>query len=559
LFGLEKSMTSLSQGKPDLSLWRRFGRSPRPLRAGVLSDAGGVEAWLASAIELLARQPEVTIGDLFLLPARRRSPKASPPWLFRKLETWSRSGENDGFDVSSCLPPPVRRQELSGGEAVGLTPEDRALIGAQRLDVLLCATVLPLAGVCANLARLGVWSFLLGEPEFTVCRPPYWREVYEGRSVSRLFLLVHNECFERGRVIESIATATVPSLRFTQNRTAPMGAAGPVLSRCLQRAAERETAPPGGEEIELCTAPPRWPTTLETLAFAGRKVARSAVLRAEARGKTNLWFVGIRPASGNVDFRSPGRGPAFTEVLAPPGHYYADPFIVEWDSRHWLFVEDWVNRDSRGRLACMEVRAGGIVGEPVVILDKPYHLSYPHVFSHAGDFFMIPETCDNAAVQLYRATRFPFEWELAAVLIEDAELVDTTAFHYEGKWYFFTSTGGQPEEAYLFTADRIDGPWHYHPANPIGTDTRRLRGAGAIFSHQNALIRPVQDCSLGYGYAVAFNEIRRLSASECEEQQAGKLLPTWWPGLTGTHTFNFNSKYEVVDGRRPMAQRERDL
>ncbi|MGA3213508.1 MAG: hypothetical protein ABSD20_19550 [Terriglobales bacterium] len=397
---------------------------------------------------------------------------------------------------------------------------------------------------------MGVWSFLLGEPEFAGYEPPYWREVYEGRSVSRLFLLAHNERFERGRVVESLATATIPSLHFTRNQAAPLGGAATVVNRNLLKAAERETASPGGDKIDLGTASPRWPSNVETLAFVFRKLGRSALLRAQGRGKTMRWFTGIRPGSGAVDFQNPSRGKPFFEINAPPDHSYADPFIVERDSRHWLFVEDIVESTGRGCLACLEVNDKGAVGEPVVILDKPYHLSYPHVFSHNGEFFMIPESCENATVQLYRATRFPFEWELESLLMEDAELVDTTAFHYDGKWYFFTSTVGPPEEAYLFTADRIDGPWQYHPANPVCTDARNLRGAGGIFMQNNALIRPAQDCSIGYGYAVAFNEIRRLSPSEYEEREVGRLLPTWSPGLGGTHTFNFDSKYETVDGRK---------
>jgi hypothetical protein len=532
---------------PESSFYSRFLRSDRGLRIGVLSDAGGVQTWLASVIESLTSRPEMEIGDLFLLPDRRNSPDASPPWLFRKLEAWSRSGANGWFDLSNSLPPPVRRQELTGEEGPGLTPEDRALITARQLDILLCATALPLRGDCANLARLGVWSFLFGEPEFTAFRPPYWREVYEGRSVSRAFLLAHNQHFERGRVIESFATGTLPSLRFTLNQVMPLRAASSVLDRSLLKAAaDRETALPGGEEIELGGASPGWPSTLETAAFVGTKLTRSAALRLQ-RGKTMRWFVGIRRAPGAIDFENPARGEPFLEIQAPPGHYYADPFIVESDSRHWLFVEDWIDRNGRACLTCLEVRDDGSFGEPVVILDKPYHLSYPHVFSHRGDFFMIPESCENSTVQLYRAKRFPFEWDLEAILLNDAALADTTAFHYDGKWYFFTGTARQPDEEYLFTADRIDGPWQYHPANPICTDTRRLRGAGAIFSRQNMLIRPSQDCSLGYGYAMTFNEIRRLSPVEYEERQVGRLLPGWAPGVAGAHTFNFNSRYEVVD------------
>jgi hypothetical protein len=525
------------------------------VRAGVLADSAGSEAWLVSLLESLARLPEFEIVDLFLLPPRRDSPDAGPPPLFRKLDRWSRSGASGRFELTE-FPATVRRHELHGAEGAGLAPGDRALIAAERLDVLLCAAAAPLSGDCANLARWGTWSFLLGEPGFAACRPPYWREVYEGRSVSRGFLAVHDQRFERGRVVESFATATVPSLRFTWNQPAPLAAAGAALGWTLLKAAERDAPPSGGEALDLTAAPPRWPSAAETLAFAARKLGRSAALRLRSRHKTLQWFTGVRPAPAAIDFENPARGASYTEIPAPPGHSYADPFIVEHDSRHWLFVEDWSDANRRACLACMEIDARGRAGAPVVILDQPYHLSYPQVFSHRGDFFMIPESSGSATVQLYRSTRFPFEWDLAAVLMEDAALVDTTVLFRDGKWYFFTSTSGQPEEAYLFTSDRLDGPWQYHPANPIGADTRRLRGAGAIISRQGALFRPVQDCALGYGHAIAFNEILRLSPSEYEERPAGGLPPTWAPGLAGTHTFNFDSAFEVVDGLRLVPQPE---
>ena len=532
-------------------IWGRFNfhRSRLPLRIGVLSDAAGIDAWLAPALESLTAPAEIEVGDLFLLPGWN-SPGQYPPWLFRKLDNWSRSGEGSGLDASASLPASVRRHELSGGDGPGLAARDRAVIAGQGLDVLLCATAVPQVGNCAGLARFDVWSLLLGEPEFQGFRPPYWREVYEDRSVSRVFLLVHNECFEHGRVVESFAVPTVASLRFSLNEVVPLKAAGLALARNLLIAAERQTAPAGKEEIEPVATPPRWPSTRETAEFICRKLKRSATLRARSRGNEIRWMVGIRRASGAIDYRNPARGEPFMELPNPPGQYYADPFIVESDSRHWLFVENWIERAGRARLACMEVRDDGGFGEPVVILDKPYHLSYPQVFSHRGAFFMIPETCENGDVQLYRATRFPFEWSLEAVLIENARLVDTTAFHYDNHWYFFTSTAEPPEEACLFTSGRIDGDWQYHPANPIGTDTRRLRGAGAVFRAGNSLIRPSQDCSLRYGYAASFGEIGRLSPVEYEERQVGSMLPDWMPGLIGTHTFNSDSGYEVVDGQR---------
>ena len=538
------------------SLLRQAPPATRPLRIGVLSYAGGLPAWMDSALATLIQTNEIAAEDVFLLPDRRKSPRSAPPFPFRRFQDSVQPGPGELLALSNSLLQSRRPIELQTRSGEGLAPEDRALIAERRLDLLLCASAPSLSGDCAKLARLGVWSMVLGEPEFTGYSPPYWREVYEERNVSRGFLLVHSECFERGRILESFALATTPSLRFTINQPVISKAAAAALQRGLTRAAARETLPDSGEEIELGATPARWPSSLETLNFVCRKLARSVKLRVEGRNKSTRWLVGVRPVSGRANLWNLREGAPFVEVEAPPGHYYADPFVVEHEARHWLFVEDWIDSRNRAVLTCLELRDDGSTGEPVVVLDKPYHLSYPHVFSQGGDFFMIPETFEDSTVQLYRATRFPHDWTLETVLLPNTQCVDTTAFPYDGKWYFFTSTQAEPEEALLYTADRLGGPLKAHPANPIGTDVRGLRSAGAVVPWRNTLIRPTQDCSLGYGYAVTFNEILRLSPAEYQERQTGKLLPDWAPGLTGTHTLNFNSKFEVVDGRRLMRKQD---
>ncbi len=534
------------------SLWGRFcfHRPRQALRIGILADGPALQAWLGPVINSMTAHGVVESIDVFFFAQSSDTSAASSSWLFRKLERWSRGREQDGFAPADSLPESARRHQLSGSISSGLTPGDRELISSWKPDVLLIETASSLKGDCTGVARLGVWSFLFGEPEFRATCPPYWREALEASSVSSVSLLVHDRFFEKGRIVESFATPNLASLRFTCDQAAPLSAAGLALVRTLTKAAERQQSPKGGVEIVIGSGEPRLPSGMETAGFIAGKLQRSAVLRARARGKELRWVVGIRRNSGDSKLPDPGEGEPFAEIPNPRGHFYADPFIVESNSRHWLFLEDWIDCNGRACLVCMEVLPGGGFGEPAVILDKPYHLSYPHVFCHEGEFFMIPESADGGIVELYRATRFPFEWKPEAALMEDTRLVDTTPFHYEGSWYFFTSTVEQPEEAYLFTSNKIDGKWHYHPSNPISTDTRRLRGAGAIFRAGNALIRPAQDCSRGYGYQVAFNEILRLSPREYSERQVGRLGATWTPRLTGAHTFNADSEYQVVDGQK---------
>ena len=39
-----------------------------------------------------------------------------------------------------------------------------------------------------------------------------------------------------------------------------------------------------------------------------------------------------------------------------------------------------------------------------IVLDEPFHLSYPYVFDHESETYMIPEAKGSNSVRLYRAT-----------------------------------------------------------------------------------------------------------------------------------------------------------
>jgi hypothetical protein len=176
-------------------------------------------------------------------------------------------------------------------------------------------------------------------------------------------------------------------------------------------------------------------------------------------------------------------------------------------------------------------------------------MSYPFLLPVGDEIYLLPETSENRTLELYRATKFPFEWTLDRVLLRDVALVDTTPFLCDGIWYFFTSLA-ETGETLLFYADRFDGEWRYHPMNPICSDVRRSRSAGALFYRQGKLMRPAQDCSVRYGYALALNEITMLSPTEYSEKLVETILPDWGDGLLGTHTLNVADSIEVIDGLR---------
>ena len=279
---------------------------------------------------------------------------------------------------------------------------------------------------------------------------------------------------------------------------------------------------------------------------------RSAALRLASRGRIGKWFVGVRPNTGrSIAESGDDRLAGFREIPVPRGSLeMADPFLLEQGGRTWLLFEDVKLGGRRGRLACMEVSESGACSEMEVILERDSHLSYPCVVPVGGELFLIPESADTGRVDLYRFSAFPSRLELVSTLYDRVPLVDTTPFRLDDRWYFFTTTTQPYMETLLFSSSRLDGPWTRHPASPVSRSVRSCRSAGHLFWKDGRLFRPTQDCSVRYGYAITVNEITALTATEFEEHPVARVMPTWAPGLLGTHMWNETSRLQVIDGLR---------
>jgi hypothetical protein len=162
---------------------------------------------------------------------------------------------------------------------------------------------------------------------------------------------------------------------------------------------------------------------------------------------------------------------------------------------------------------------------------------------------------ENRKMQPYRATSFPSTLTAEAYLIDDIYAVDATIQQVQGKFWMFAGVSNgrysNSDELCLFFADALKGPWTPHRANPVLSDVRRSRPAGALFYDAGRLIRPSQDCGKAYGYALEFSEVLTLGETEYEERQIGRLDPGVVAGCIGTHTYNRTEQFEVVDRTLP--------
>ncbi|HUH96129.1 MAG TPA: hypothetical protein VLZ89_02145 [Anaerolineales bacterium] len=244
--------------------------------------------------------------------------------------------------------------------------------------------------------------------------------------------------------------------------------------------------------------------------------------------------------------------PAFRSIVPPRDRYWADPFIVVRNDQDYIFIEEKIYATGRGRIACLTLGGDGTLQSHQVVLERPYHLSYPFIFDYRGETYMLPETAQNRTLEVYRCVRFPDRWEAAKTLMTDIYAVDATLLEYENRWWLFANLkeeGGSSLDALhlFFSDDPLSDRWTPHPQNPIVRDVRSARPAGRIFRRAGKWIRPSQDASRRYGYAIKFNRIVRLSETDYEETSESSFEPPPRTEILATHTFNRVDKRTVID------------
>lgn len=265
------------------------------------------------------------------------------------------------------------------------------------------------------------------------------------------------------------------------------------------------------------------------------------------------WRVGWRFNDGPGVFESGGLAGARWRVLTDRAMgFAADPFPIEWRGRMGVFFESMDYRTNKGAIGFQEFGPDGPLGEPVVALAEPWHLSYPFLISHEGALYMLPEASASKAATLYRCVDFPAKWEPVARLLDGVEAADATIFRHEDR-YWMTSVvrdgvGGYSDTLALHYSGSLFGPWKPHALYPALVDSRFARPAGAVVARNGALFRPVQDCTYGYGKGLTIMRIDQLDPEVFHQSFERRIAPgAGWPG-DRLHTVNHWGRLECIDG-----------
>lgn len=292
---------------------------------------------------------------------------------------------------------------------------------------------------------------------------------------------------------------------------------------------------------------------LNPLAFSAGSIARKLARKVvPGLRKAEHWRVGVRPARPlAVDGEQVLGG--YTWLPDDGQRYYADPFLFEEGGRDFLFVEEYPLATGRGIISVTELAPdGAALHPPRPIIERKGHVSYPILFREGGAIFMTLENAAEDRLPLYRARRFPDEWEEMAPLLTGTALHDATPFEHQGRWWLLANEqlgGGTSWDCLVIHHGPTRfGPFEPHALNPILVDARDTRPGGALLRIGDRLIRPVQNCLIGYGKLLQFFEIEELTPTSFRQRLVGRVLPPDGSGVEGAHTYSRNQRFEAIDG-----------
>jgi hypothetical protein len=408
----------------------------------------------------------------------------------------------------------------------------------------------PRVGADAALAPADVVVDLVGDAQVDGARMLRLR--YDGKKSDRHAIAALLSGKAPTIAVEDAATGAIlaqglPSLEAADGLTGGLDA---VYSRATTLIEQALTTP--AASLSPAAGPTREPKS--PAAFAARNIAFQTARKIyHLCCQAPHWRVGWRFTDGPGVLETGSlRGAPWRAMEDGELNFAADPFPYTWRGVSGVFYEYLDPRKGVGEIYFQRFDDEGPCGAPVPALEEPWHLSYPFLIEHGDELYMLPEASTSGAITLYRCVEFPHSWERAARLLDDIEAADATIFQHEGRFWMTSvvreGVGGYSDTLALHYADDLFGPWRSHAHQPALVDARFARPAGAVARIGGELLRPVQDCSEGYGRRLAIMRVDELTP-QTFRQTPMKFVEAdaRWPG-SRLHTLNRCGRLECIDG-----------
>ncbi len=490
-------------------------------KVGLLVDGYEQPGWMHEMVEWLVHSQDFELKALLVMngEAADSAPRLGIKALFGTLSRLE--GKLLPQKQRAMLACRDMRESVAeaGTSVVPLAPGDEdphALAEVQALGLDLVITLgasLATRAQLASWSRLGVWQLSYSDIAVETSRYAGFWEVFQREDHTTVKLWRVGARAEDDELLDQRSFNT--ELFWLKNQARAFSLGNFMVYDALQSWAHDRpgVAPPA---MQIMSGPRRAdPAEWDSAAYIARQAWLMSDLVVRRIMKRNIrWRIGMFPSARQQAVVSEAM------VLQPPkGRFFADPFVYTHDKKPYIFFEDYDFTSRKGTISVATYSDGAfrLLG---TALNLPYHLSFPYIFEHEGVTYMVPETCGNRSIELWKCTEFPLKWELDVNLMTNISAVDTIIFKHGEYWWLLTNidrTDGQShcDELFAFFSDSPRSTtWTPHACNPIVRNPMRARNAGIVVSPSGDVIRCAQYQGFcHYGKGVSLNRIEELTPS----------------------------------------------
>ena len=278
------------------------------------------------------------------------------------------------------------------------------------------------------------------------------------------------------------------------------------------------------------------------------KRLRHRIKDKEYNNAENRYKVGFQKVDwGKLEYRK-------AKFIKNPDNYFlADPFVYFFKGENYCFVEAFNYLERKAHISVYKLTENTYeyLG---IVLEEDFHLSFPYLFEFEGEIYMIPESTSNKDIRLYKSYKFPFDWRLEEVLIDNIDAADSMMLHHNERWWLFTNVdplmkGNHNFQLEIFHSTSLNnGDWIPHRENPIFLNPTFARNGGFLFNGSN-IYRVAQkfDFYMKYGRGLSIRKIQHLDEYSYIETEEVAYTDYYSDNILGSHHMHSNSIYTVFD------------
>ena len=265
------------------------------------------------------------------------------------------------------------------------------------------------------------------------------------------------------------------------------------------------------------------------------------------------WDVAYREIGAETcfDLLSKKKRSIFKQIKDTKKYSFADPLFFSDENGNYLFVEAINKKSRKGTLGVFDFNNG--LGKFHHLIEEVFHMSYPFVFKHQGEYFLMPESNNAHQLLLYRATEYPYKWEKYKVLLDGVDCVDTTIYRGEGnnETYLLTYVKSKPYN--MMSVYKLNEDLTLTKIKDIVDEKQSQRGAGHFITIGEKWYRPSQYCADTYGHYLLFNQVESGCPDYQEKESfqvrpgAVRIMEVSKRLVYKIHTYSRGENYEFID------------